>query len=148
MATSSDPIVERYIDTPGGETYGWLVRYGAGCSLWCGELSFDDFRRQPTEIREALHNDLGWFIIDYESGDVANAKVLGKAASEEAGLKLLDLIVRARLAEPGLPGVLYNIGSAPDAGPTVTCRGLARSGPRAPSAYPQMVDADAMRPAR
>ena len=90
---------ERYLEEPGGATLGWLARYGSGQAIWCGELSRADFRLQSADVREALRDDLGWFLVDYDLDESEHpfSRVLGKAACESAGLELMQLIVQGRL---------------------------------------------------
>ncbi len=90
---------ERYLDEPGGATLGWLARYGSGQAIWCGELSRADFQRQSAEVRAALRDDFGWFLVEYDlnSSEQPFSRVLGKAACEGAGLELMQLIIQGRL---------------------------------------------------
>jgi hypothetical protein len=90
---------EQHLDAPDGATLGWLARYGSGQALWCGALSRAEFRLQSEEVRAALRDDFGWFLVDYDlkSPEKPFSRVLGKAACERTGLELMQLIIQGRL---------------------------------------------------
>jgi hypothetical protein len=99
MSVEDLTTYERYLDAPGGDTLGWLARYGTGQAIWCGELSRVEFQLQSQEVRNGLRDDLGWFIVDYDlkSPDRPFSRILCKAACESAGLEVMRLIVQGRL---------------------------------------------------
>ena len=89
---------EQYLEEAGGATVGWLARFGSGQAIWCGELSRAEFRLQSAEVRAALRDDFGWFLVEYDltSPDMPLSRILGKAACESAGLELMQLIIHGR----------------------------------------------------
>jgi hypothetical protein len=104
----TEPVValEQHLEEVGGPTIGWLARYGDGRAIWCGEFSRAAFQRQPPEVREALRDDFGWFLVDYCTAvsPTSAMTVLGKAAGERPALELMKLIVLGRLMASVEPG--------------------------------------------
>lgn len=99
MKVEEGVTYEQYLEAPEGPTLGWLARYGLGQAIWCGELSRADFRLQSDEVRAALRDDFGWFLVDCDlaSPERPMSRVLAKAAGERAGLEMMQLIIWGRL---------------------------------------------------
>lgn len=91
----------RYLDALDGETLGYLAVLPAGRALWCGEVSLRALRRQPPAVQASLGNDHGWFVAERGAGACSGFDLLAKAASEEAGLRLLRDMAFARLHAEG-----------------------------------------------
>jgi hypothetical protein len=94
-------VFEQHIEEPGGPTIGWLARYGQGRAIWCGEFSRGQFMAQPAQVRQALRDDLGWFVVDYQAVAKRSpiVRVLAKAACERTALELLSALVKCRLSQ-------------------------------------------------
>ncbi len=91
-----DLEIERFADGDG--TLGWLVRYGAGFAIWCGELSRAEFVGQPLAVRQALRDDLGWYLVEIDLRSAASrpTRILARVAREDEGLDLATAVALGR----------------------------------------------------
>ena len=116
MTLSAVIELEQHVD-PSGDTVGWLARYDERRALWCGEITHADFMRQSIEIRTAMRDDLGWYLLDLDHCPLSpNLHVLARVC-KASGLEMLRTVLLGRLAERQRPALtieaLRIVGSGP-----------------------------------
>ena len=94
--------VEERCDS-GGDTVGWMLDDGYGRRLWCGELQRAEFLALPSQQREALRDDLGWYLVEIGGADGSGRAVLARVSDETSGLRLARAYLLGRAAERAPP---------------------------------------------
>ncbi len=74
----------------GAELEGWLIRYAPGLAIWCGEISRETFCGYTRDVRSAMRDDCGWYLIEIDTRATLEpaTRLLAKLASEVLGLEL------------------------------------------------------------
>ena len=83
----------------GGDTIGWLLDDGRGNRIWCGELQRAEFLALPSQQREALRDDLGWYLVEIAGRDGSGRAVLARVSDESSGLRLARAFLLGRAAD-------------------------------------------------